>query len=173
MIEWLKRKAPWLFDDRMPVWLTIVASILAAGITYVAVPYFTRQSQYEDVRSGHLVATTRLLNEEIISLSQTMRKFDSALLNNELNEAKGLREKALDDLLKLQWRLVDLQVILTSEEDEQYVTSLSNSLDRLRLALNAPNDSKFRPNVQLRMRELAQATRNVLGQLYRKSAIQG
>lgn len=170
--SWLERKFPFLFDEKMPVWLTIVASITAAGLTYVFAPIYTRQFQIEDVRSQHLNKTTDQLNSEIIELSQKVRRFDSALVNKN-NSAGELREDCLDLVTKLQWRLVDLRVILTQPEDEMYVTQLSNALESLRVQLNAPLTPVYRKGVHGKMRVLGEATTAVLGRLYAKASLQG
>lgn len=152
--------------------MTIVASIAAAVLTYWAAPIYTRQFQVEDVRSAHLKQTTDQLNNEIIELSQKVRRFDSALANKK-DSAQELREDALDLVTKLQWRLVDLRVILTHPEDERYITSLSNSVERLRVKLNAPVSPKYREGVRAAMGELGTATTGVLGRLYAKAQLQG
>jgi hypothetical protein len=169
---WLKARCPVLFDDKMPVWLTIVASLAAAGLTYYFAPMFTRQFQIEDVRSAHLKQTTDQLNSEIIELSQKVRRFDSALVNKS-KEAASLREDCLDLITKLQWRLVDLKVILSSPSDEVFVTDVSNSLEKLRISLNATPTKSYREGVHAGMAQLAKATANVLNRLYSKASLQG
>jgi hypothetical protein len=170
--SWFRRNFPVLFDKEMPVWMTIVASIAAALLTYWAAPIYSRQFQVEDVRSAHLKQTTDQLNNEIIELSQKVRRFDSALANKKENSPE-LREDALDLITKLQWRLVDLRVILTHPEDERYITSLSNAVEGLRVKLNAPVSATYRQAVRGAMGELGIATTGVLGRLYAKAQLQG
>ena len=157
----------------MPVWLTILASVLAAGVTYLAAPLYTRQFQVEDVRSQHLTGTTNKINDDITDLSQKVRRFESALLRNDNKKAVELREECLDSIVKLQWSLVDLRVILTQPSDEIYVTALSNSLEKLRIALDASVTSEYRPRIRSAMNGLAASTRDVLDRLYKKASLEG
>lgn len=170
---WLKRHIPFLFEEKMPVWLTLLASLAAAWATYVFAPTYTRRFQVEDVRSQHLTGTTNNLNEEIVELSQNIRRFRTALARNDVKEAVKLREQCLDDIVKLQWRLVDLRVILTESNDEALVTGLSNALEKLRVSLEAPVTPEYQPRIRASMDELAKRTRDVLNRLYGKSALQG
>lgn len=169
---WLKLKLPFLFDEKMPVWLTILVSLAAAFATYYLAPLYTRQFQVEDVRSAHLKSTIEKLNGEIIELSQKIRRFDSSLANKNEN-AVDLREDCLDLITKLQWRLVDLRVVLTQPEDEKYVTAVSDSLERLRVSLNASVTPAYREDVRSAMGSLAASTRDVLNRLYAKASLQG
>jgi len=169
---WLKAKLPVLFDEKMPVWMTIVASILAAVATYYFAPLYSHQFQVEDVRSAHLKETTDHLNEAIIELSQKVRRFDTALANKD-KKALELHEDCLDLITKIQWQLVDLRVVLTSPDDGKYVTHLSNSIDALRDKLNAPVTSTYRSDLRAAMGGLGQATMEVLQRLYAKPSLQG
>ena len=170
--NWLKAHCPVLFDEKMPVWMTIVASLAAAVATYVFAPIYTRQFQIEDVRSAHIKQTTDQLNNEIIELSQKVRRFDSALVNKS-SKASDLREDCLDLITKLQWRLVDLRVVLTHPEDGKYVTDLSNTIEALRVKLNAPMSDTYRQEVRAAMGKLGAATSAVLNRLYAKASLQG
>lgn len=169
---WLKANLPVLFDEKMPVWMTIVASLLAAVATYYFAPLYSHQFQVEDVRSAHLKETTDHLNEAIIDLSQKVRRFDTALANKD-KKALELHEDCLDLITKIQWQLVDLRVVLTSPDDGEYVTRLSNAINVLRNKLNAPVKPTYRSDISVAMGGLAQATMQVLQRLYAKASLQG
>jgi hypothetical protein len=172
MSAWLKRHFPVLFKEKMPVWLTIVASLCAALATYIFVPMYTHDVQLEDTRSAHLKQTTDELNESIIDLSQKVRRFDTAIAIHD-KSATALHEDCLDLITKLQWRLVDLRVVLTDPNQEKSVTELSNSLENLRVKLNAPVSPTYLPGIRDGMKRLGNATRNVLNLLYQKASLQG
>ncbi|MET3760702.1 hypothetical protein [Sphingomonas sp. UYEF23] len=168
---WLKRHLPVLFDEKMPVWMTIVASIAAAVATYYFAPLYSHKFQIEDVRSGHLKQTTDNINDEIIELSQKIRRFDSALANKNKNSS-DLHEDCLDLITKLQWRLIDLKVVLTKPDDKSDVSALSDALEGVRIKLNAPVTPRYQADIRSSMGNLAAATRNVLNKLYIKASLQ-
>lgn len=169
---WIRVNLPVLFDEKMPVWMTIVASLAAAIATYYFAPIYSHQLQVEDVRSDHLKETTGHLNEAIVELSQKVRRLDTALANKD-KKAFDIHEDCLDLITKIQWQLVDLKVVLTSPEDGKYVTDLSNSINTLRDKLNAPVTPNYRSEVRIAMGGLAQATMQVLQCLYSKASLQG
>ncbi|MCW2399670.1 hypothetical protein [Sphingobium sp. B2D3C] len=171
-LNWLRSAFPVFFEEKMPVWMTILASLAAATLTYYFAPMYSRQFQIEDGRSAHLKQTTDQLNSEIIELSQKVRRFDSALVNEKEN-ASDLREDCLDLVTKLQWRLVDLRVILTHPDDEKYVSSLSKAIEALRVKLNAPVTVNYTRDVRTAMGVLGSATAAVLDRLYAKASLQG
>jgi hypothetical protein len=168
---YLKDKVPFLFEEKMPVWLTILASIAAALLTYYLAPIYNRQFQIEDTRSAHISKTTSEINSDIIELSKKIRRFNSALVSNNGQEAISLREECLDLVTTLQWRLVDLQVALNEEGDAAIVKNLSDAIDNLKLALDSPNDAQYSMRVKRAMGILTTATQSALNRLYVKSAL--
>lgn len=162
---WLKAKVPFLFEDKMPVWLSILASILAFVAAYYIAPSINRQFQLDDARSAHLSSTLEGLNTEMIELSQKVRRLNSAL-RNEPSAAPQLREEALDLVTKLQWRLVDLRVVLKSPKDRDAVQKLSDALAGVKAALDTAVDADAEPRLLAAMRQLAIQARDVLDRLY-------
>jgi hypothetical protein len=161
---------PWLFKDTMPVWLTIVVSISAAYATYVFAPAYNRQFVIEDVRSSHLTKTTDQLNADMIDLSQSIRRLNGHIVNKS-DESIEQREKSLDIITKIQWRLVDIRVILASRKDKKFVTQYAKDLSDLKMALDSPNDANYLLRVRNVMGKLARSSQAVLSRLYYRSSI--
>lgn len=170
MCRWLKNNLPFLFEEKMPVWLTLCASLAAAGLTYFLAPTYNRQFQIEDVRSAHLTKTTDSLNADIIELSLKVRRFRTAYASGAINTPE-LREECLDLVTKLQWKLVDLRVLLTNPADEKLGGQLSNALRQLQLALDAPDSEGYSEGLAKAMTSVADATKNVLNRLYDKASL--
>src|ERR1700753_1203143 len=89
-----------VFDDKMPVWLTLVLTISAAVATYYVSPSINRQFQIDAAKSAHLTKTTEQLNSEIILLSEKVRRLNSAFLNDPA-DAPTVREDCLDLITQL------------------------------------------------------------------------
>ncbi|WP_299192018.1 hypothetical protein [uncultured Erythrobacter sp.] len=158
----------------MPVWLTLVlsviASLVAAAGTYWLAPAINRAYQVDEVRSAHLADTTNSLNSQIIELSQQVRRLNDAIVN-QTDEVGPIRQDALDSVTKLQWMLVDLRVVLTSENDRQEVQELGNSIDEVKQALDAVGREDGQRRLLAAMRSLGEDTREVLDRLYRRSSL--
>lgn len=170
IMKCLEDKLPFLFKDTMPVWLTIVVSISAAYATYVFAPAYNRQFVIDEVRSSHLAKTTDQLNADMIELSQSIRRLNSAVVNRSANAIKE-REQSLDIITKIQWRLVDVRVILDSSQDRKTVTQHAKNLNGLKLALDSQGDADYLRRVRTSMEALAISSRKVLSQLYRRSSL--
>lgn len=166
---WCHAKAPFLVDDKMPVWFTILASIMAGSVaaagTYFIAPAVNRQYQVDEARSAHIAKTTEGLNEEIIALSQKIRRLNDALVNNP-SKAADAREDCLDLVTKLQWMLVDLRVVLKTDQDRAAVKNLEASIDGVKKALDQSIDARAQKQLLLAMRALGEQTRDVLDRLY-------
>ncbi len=160
---------PFLVDDKMPVWFTILASIaaglIAAAGTYFIAPAVNRQYQVDESRSAHIAKTTESLNEEIIELSQKIRRLNDALVNSP-DKVADTREDCLDLITKLQWMLVDLRVVLKTEQDRAAVKKLEVSIDGVKKALDQSVDARAQKQLLLSMRALGEQTRDVLDRLY-------
>lgn len=171
---WCENHAPFLLKDTMPVWLSILASILAAGSAaygaYKLAPAINREYQIDEARSSHISRTTDSLNLEIIGLSQKVRRLNDALANN-AESATDVRQDCLDLVTKLQWMLVDLNVILKSDKDKKRVGILAEKIDGVKAALDRPLDEKTQDiNIEA-MKELGEHTAIVLDRLYVASSL--
>jgi hypothetical protein len=164
-INWLRKKAPFLFEDKMPVWLTILFTVSATVLTYFGAPSINRQFQLDDARSAQITKSVEGLNGEIISLSQQVRRLNSALVN-ESDKVPELRDDCLDSVTKIQWRIVDLRVVLTSREDRQALTDLAEALGELKLILDRSVDASSEQPLLEAMREVGERVQDVLRRLY-------
>lgn len=153
----------------MPVWLTIVAStfagVAAAVGTYYIAPAINRQYQVDESRSQHVAKTTESLNQEIIELSQKIRRLNESLVNGS-KSAPAIREDCLDLVTKLQWMLVDLRVVLKSDTDREAVGRLGKAIAAVKTALDRSVDARAQPQLLNAMRALGEQTRDVLDRLY-------
>lgn len=169
ILHWLQLRFPFLFEDKMPVWLTIVASVFAgvaaAAGTYLIAPAINRQYQVDEARAAHISRTTLALNSEVIALSQGVRRLNEALVNRQADVPKA-KDECLDLVTKLQWMLVDLNVVLKSENDRKALSELSRSIDDVKQALDRSVDASAQPELLRAMRTLGQQTREVLDRLY-------
>lgn len=158
----------------MPVWLTIivsaVASVVAAFGAYWLSPVINRQFQIDEARSVHIAKTTDGLNEEIIALSQKVRRLNDALVNDPKN-VPTLRDDSLDLVTKLQWMLVDLRVVLKSDGDREAIIKLKNALMALGNTLNHASKPEDSEKVLKAMEGLARETRDVLDRLYTTASL--
>jgi len=152
------------FKDK-PLWLTILATVAAAWATYVLAPGINRQFALDDARSAHITKNIDGLNSEVIELSQNIRRLNDALVN-ERPKAPAIRQQCLDSLTKLQWRLVDLRVVLKSHEDRTAVSQLSNELANVKRVLDLAVDKRAQPQLLEAMRRLGTVVQDVLGRLY-------
>lgn len=171
---WLEARAPFLFKEVMPVWLTMLASLLA-GIaaafgTYYLAPAINRQYQVDEARSIHISETTKSLNEQIIALSQKVRRLNDSLANKSEDAAEE-RQDCLDLTTKLQWMLVDLRVVLKGDDDKAAIKKLAEAIEGVTRVLEVAVDDGSEPRLLTAMRTLGERTRDVLDRLYRVASL--
>lgn len=170
MLAWLKRTFPILFEKEMPIWFTIIASCLAATGAYYISPAVNRQFQIDETRSAHLARTTEGLNADIILLSTKVRRLNEALVNDSGN-IQELRGECLDVVTRLQWKLVDLRVVLRGGDDRAAVDRLARAIAGVKDVLDVAVDKRAEPRLLEAMRDLASETRDVLDRLYAKASL--
>jgi len=161
----IRKYFPFLFAEAMPVWLTILTGISVAVGTYLIAPSINRQFELDSARSAQLTKSIDGLNGEIIDLSMKVRRLNSALVNGD-SDVPEVRDEALDLVTKLQWRLVDLRVVLKTPEDREAVKRLATKLRAVQAALLTARDAKAQASILIAMRELAVEVRLVLARLY-------
>lgn len=165
---WLRQRAPFLFEEKMPVWLTIAVGFLVGIITYIATPIVNREFDLDKSRSHQTSKTIEGLNGQIISLSKSVRRLTNSLVNSP-EKAPAIREQCLDTITEMQWRLIDLRVVLTDDGDLKEVDRLSTSLKALQDAISSAPDRSAEPRILKAMGMLGHSTEEVLNRLYRKA----
>jgi hypothetical protein len=165
MLMSLKKICPVLFEDRMPVWLTLVLSLSAAVATYYLSPSINRHFQIDEARATHVAKATDLLNSEIIQLSGKVRRLNSAFLNDP-NIAASIREDCLDLVTQMQWQLVDLKVVLATEGGVAAVDKLAKSLTAVKKELDTATGAGSQTALLHAMAELGASAQDVLDKLY-------
>lgn len=170
LVDWVNRKAPFLLEEKMPVWFTVVVGLLAGLLTYFATPMLNRQFELDTVRSAQISKTIDGLNVQIISLSKDMRKLTSSLTNDPASAPK-IREECYDLVTEMQWRLVDLRVVLSDSDDLKAVDRLSQAIRGVQDALDISVDKSSEPKLLLSMKTLGESTEDVLNRLYQRASL--
>ena len=116
----------------MPIWLSIGLAVSAAVGTYILAPIINEDFEYQKNRSTHLINTINDVNKDIIDLSTSARKFNNSIFYHDEDLLEN-RSDTLDKITELQWRLIDVGVILKRNRySNESVDSLSHSLDVFR-----------------------------------------
>lgn len=170
LVNWVKLRAPFLLEEKMPVWFTVIVGLLAGILTYFATPMLNRQFELDTVRSAQISKTIDGLNVQIIALSKNMRKLTSSLTNDPASSPK-IREECYDLVTEMQWRLVDLRVVLSNREDLDAVDKLSGAIRGVQDALDISVDKASEPKLLLSMKALGEATEDVLNRLYKRASL--
>lgn len=144
---------------------------MTAYVTYRLVPKINHQYKIDETRSNYLSETTKNLNEEIIYLSHKVRYLDESLENNDYVLAEKNRDECLDSIIKLQWTLVGIKVILKSDTEKEYINNLNTSIDNLKNIIGTPVKYQNRNNILAAMGDLAICTKNVLDELYKEASL--
>lgn len=170
LASWARDRAPFLFEEKMPVWFTVLVGLLAGIVTYVATPMLNRQFELDTVRSAQVSKTIDGLNGQIIALSKNMRHLTSALVNEPV-AVPAIRAKCYDLITEMQWRLVDLRVVLSDTDDLKAVDRLSLAIRGVQDALDVSVDKSSEGKLLQAMQALGIATEDVLNRLYHRAQL--
>lgn len=124
----------------MPVWLTlfmvIISGVLASAGTYFLVPEINAELQRQEVRSRYLLDNIKVLNGAVISLWRST----NGMVNQAIETghfAQNERYEILQQLTELQWRVIDLQVILGDPRGIRVIQLYSEAAANLRREVEA------------------------------------
>ena len=85
MIDAIKNSMPLLFEESMPVWMTLVIGLIAAVGSYFLAPAINRKLEIDKQRSQHVANAIKSLNENFIELSFGIKRFVSSLSDGKKN----------------------------------------------------------------------------------------
>lgn len=170
--SWVQQRAPFLLTEKMPVWFTILVGIAAAVVTYIVSPMLSQKLQIQNIRSAQVAKSTDGLNSQIIALSKSVRRLTDALTNNP-EDAPKIRSESLYLITEMQWRLVDIRVVLDNPDDVQAIDNLSDAIRMVQDALNVAVSKKAEGRLIAAMTNLGNSTEDVLNRLYRKADLKG
>lgn len=162
----MKRLKDYLLKDEMPIWLSLLLAVSAAAGTYIIAPLINQEIEYQTNRSEHVSKTVNGLNERIVELSKSVRKFNSDLFYQKASTPKS-REEVLDRITELQWLLIDVDAIIDREVGKgKAVDDLRSDLERLQEAVQNGKKPEDQETVIDAMSASARQAQNVFHELY-------
>ncbi|MFT8588782.1 MAG: hypothetical protein ABF713_07135 [Acetobacter orientalis] len=171
-VSFCSKHCPFLLDSTMPVWLTILLSIVAgftASVgTYFLAPEINAKYQENQTKETHIAESTKSLNDEIIILSQKIRKLIEVLEDDKRSSKEIVKVKGdcLDSITKMQWQIVELSVLITRKEGVDYIKNLSSSIEELREEIIFSKGPSDEEKIIQKMKKIEQNVKGVLNQLY-------
>lgn len=128
-----RRWYTFLLEPNMPTWLTVVLAVCAAVGTYHFTPQVNEAIELNKTRASHIADAINELNKSIVLLSIDLRKLNFELSDPKSKKTEVIRADALDLITNLQWKIIDLRVILASSvEKDQLLKDLAASLAQLK-----------------------------------------
>jgi Na+-transporting NADH:ubiquinone oxidoreductase subunit NqrC len=166
---WLQATFPVLFKDTMPVWLTLVLTLLAAVVTaagtYWLAPRISQNIELDKTRAARLSSSISDLNQSVVSLATNIRKFNASL-GSKRESTNKVREEALDQITALQWKIVDLKVVLAGTDNASMLDKLGEQLTSLKLSIDIAQRPADQEKVLGSMQEVSKTMTEVLNRLY-------
>jgi hypothetical protein len=130
--DWLKSAFIYIARDEMPIWLSLALAAFAAIGTYYLAPVINQDLEFQKNRSAHIMTTVKTVNDDFVQLTTHVRQFNEELFyqTRKLGSARGV---LLDEISELQWRMIDVGVIIRrSGAKDECVSDLKTALEHLR-----------------------------------------
>ncbi len=153
--------------DNMPIWLSVLLAASAAVGTYIVAPILNQDFEFQKNRSAHLLQTVSELNKLSVDLAVDVRQYNESLFygKESLTERRGA---LLDKITELQWRLMDVNVIIDrAGGNVKSVSTLTVKLDRLRSVVMEAKSPEDQELVIASSIEVASASRSCVIELYK------
>ena len=152
--------------DEMPIWLSITLAATAAIGAYFLAPIINEDFEFQKNRSEHVLSTVNDINSDIVSMSTDIRKFNDSLFY-QTSDISRTRGSVLDSITKLQWRLIDMRVVINrSDVMDSSSVRLEKELEQLRIAVVEAKKPEDQELVIERFDVAAKTARRSLGDLY-------
>lgn len=169
MIYNLRRFGEILCGHHMPVWMTLLVGIVGALIgivgSYWIIPDINRQLKIDEIRSQYLLETIKGLNNDTRALLSEITKYNHSILDGKAVDVER-RRLIVSLITELQWRVVDLDVIFTTDKAKQVLQSYRDSLSELRHSIENPSGQFYVEKIITASEEFAIDSYRVLSALY-------
>lgn len=154
----------------MPVWLSLLLALLAGLGTYYLAPRITRRLEIGKAKSEHVIGSIKEINRLIVLINKSIRGFIfSFRLDASSTEEK--RSEILDGIAEIQWRIVDLKVILSKRNDSLILEELGNKIETLRKEAVSMNSDSNQNDMLNAVGEVSESLKIVLDRLYSEARL--
>lgn len=132
-MQFLRSCLRFLTATETPLWFVIVGVLGSAFGTYLLAPKINREFEKQKVRTEFVIRNLDALNsrtQELVSEISVMN-----LKISEREKATENRDKAVRLITELQWKSVELSVILSDAESQRILLDYQTALEDSREAL--------------------------------------
>lgn len=161
--------------DKMPVWLTVVFTILAAiggaGATYWLAPKLNAQFEAAKVKSQYVLENLKLLNGDTANLLADLGEYNRAAIRSGGFDNQ-LRADINKRLTALQWRAIEYDILFDGAGADQSVKRYRAALEKVRDAVASARQPLDAEKIIGAGEELAVATNAMIKLLSKKADIQ-
>jgi len=125
-----------LLADKMPVWLLLVGVAASAVATYKFAPQLNAHLETEKIKSAYIQDNLKTLNADTAEFLSLVGDY-----NRKIVTSQKVDEELLSDIrkriTKLQWKVVEYDLIFDGPSDKATIRRYGESLDGLRKSLIA------------------------------------
>lgn len=157
-----------LSNNDMPVWLSLILALTASVGTYFLAPNITRRLEIGKARSGHVISAINEINKVVVSLNKSIRAFIFSFRVDE-NAVEEKRSLVLDHVTELQWRIIDLKVILRKCGDTALLEGLGQKIEHLRQAVNELKTASNQDGLLAKVSAVSEDLKLILDRLYKEA----
>jgi hypothetical protein len=160
---------PFLFKESMPVWLTLLVGIGAVIGTYLLAPAINKKLEISKHRSQHVAESIKHLNENFIKLSCNTRSLISSFVDGS-GKTIELRDNCLDTIVGMQWKIVDVKIIL-KQRDLHLAEELGRNLNNFKDELLSVKTLQDQDKIISRLEDVSRSIREILDRMYRHAKL--
>lgn len=158
----------------MPIWFSLTVGALAGifgGVgTYFLVPWVNHELQMQRVKAEYLQDNIRELN----SSTRTLIDDVTELSHKTMDEGRvdtSLKRHVIGQVNKLQWRVIELDIIFSSQREELLIEEYKSSASQFRRSLEGLEGKKDLDKVFSSAEDFSTIAYQLLAELYHKAGL--
>lgn len=165
-------KAVWRFlsHDKTPLGITLLITVGAVLGTYFLTPEINRALQKDNARAEHILKTIDQINEDMISLSENIRRYNFSVQDKHDSSLRSKRDAVYDKIAAMQWRLIDVAVISSSIPERNHLKQFTEGLTLLQFAVDDSYHTKKVISKDV-LKKMSLAGSDVLDDLYKRAGV--
>lgn len=130
-----------LAQEKVPLWIHILTLILTAIGTWILAPDLNEKFEQQKIKSAFVIDALNGINQLTGDLAVSITVYNYCESTTPGKCSTQVRE-AQGNIVRLQWKALQLATVLRSQEDGYVIADFQKSLEGVAIILNAQNTAE-------------------------------
>lgn len=163
-----------LWRTTMPIWFSLLIGLFAGIVggvgTYYIVPWINHELEMQRVKAEYLQDNIRNLNGATRELVDNITRLSHKTMDTGRVDHQ-LKREVVAQINKLQWRVIELDIIFSSEREQQLIDVYKDDASSLRKSVENLREPSDLEKVFPRAEDFSTMAYQLLAELYKKAGL--